>query len=119
MPIYADGLATVYAVWGIPKPHNVSNMFGSWLINGIPKESKCLVLMGAAALCWSVWLCINTVIFRTNNLRFFAGYLLDYALAPLMGYPSMAYYTEGAWSGISFFGADGQELFCPDISVAF
>ena len=48
-------LALVYAAWDIPKPHNMSSMFGSWLI-GIPKEYKPLVLLGAAALCWSVWL---------------------------------------------------------------
>ena len=45
--------ASVNAFWGIPKPHNMPSMFGSWL-NGIPKEYKPLVLLGAAALCWSV-----------------------------------------------------------------
>jgi len=45
-------------------------MFGSWLI-GIPKEYKPLVLLGAAALCWSVWLCRNAVVFdNKKNLSF-------------------------------------------------
>ena len=40
-------------------------MFGSWLI-GIPKEYKPLVLLGAAVLCWPVWLCRNVVVFDNN-----------------------------------------------------
>ena len=43
-------------------------MFGSWL-SGIPKEYKPLVLLGAVALCWSVWLCRNAVVF--NNKKYF------------------------------------------------
>jgi len=41
----------------------------SWL-NGIPKKLKPLVLVGAAALCWSVWLCRNTVIFDNKQFSF-------------------------------------------------
>jgi len=44
-------------------------MFGSWL-NGIPKEYKPLVLLGAADLCWSVWLCRNTVVFDNKKSSF-------------------------------------------------
>ena len=58
--------ASVYAAWGIPKPHNNPSMIGSWL-NGIPKEYKPLVLLGAAALCWSVWLCRNVVVFDNKK----------------------------------------------------
>ena len=60
---------SVYAAWGISKPHNMSNMFRSWL-NEIPKDLKPLVLLGAAALCWSVWLCRNSVVFD-NKKAFF------------------------------------------------
>ena len=59
----------VYAAWGIPKPHNMPSMCGSWL-NRIPKEYKPLVLLGAAALCWSVWRCRNGVVFDNKNLPF-------------------------------------------------
>ena len=52
--------AIIYAARGLPKPRNMSNMFESWL-NGIPKDFKPLVLVGAAALCWSVWLCSGGV----------------------------------------------------------
>ena len=47
---------TVYATWGIPKPRSFANIFENWL-NGITKNLKQLVLVGAAALCWYVWLC--------------------------------------------------------------
>jgi len=61
--------ASVDAAWGISKPHNMPGMFGSWL-NGIPREFKPLVLLGAAALCWFVWRCKNTVVFD-NKRSFF------------------------------------------------
>ena len=61
--------ASVYAAWGIPKPHNMPRMFGSWL-NGIPKEYKPLILLGAAALCWFVWLCRNDVVFNNKKSSF-------------------------------------------------
>ena len=51
-----------------------------WL-NGIPKEFKPLVLLGAAALCWSVWRCRNAVVFD-NKRSFFLQviYLTTYWL---------------------------------------
>ena len=55
--------------WGIPKPHNMPSMCGSWL-NGISKEYKPLVLLGATALCWSVWLCRNAVVFDNKKSSF-------------------------------------------------
>ena len=61
--------ASVYAAWGIPKPHNMPSMCGSWL-NGISKEYKPLVLLGAVALCWSVWLCRNVVVFDNKKFSF-------------------------------------------------
>ena len=61
--------ALVYAAWGIPEPQNMTSMFGNWL-NGIPKEFKPLVLLGAAALCWSVWRCRNAEVFD-NKRSFF------------------------------------------------
>ena len=45
------------------------SMFGSWL-NRIPKEYKPLVLLGAAALCWSVSLCRNDVVFDNKKSSF-------------------------------------------------
>ena len=39
------------------------------------------------------------------------GYLLNYALAPYVGYPSEAYFTGQACSGISFLGTGGKGFF--------
>jgi hypothetical protein len=57
--------ATVYAAWGLPRPHNVSNIFGSRL-DGLIKDLKLLVLLGAVALCWSLWFCRNAIVFENN-----------------------------------------------------
>ena len=61
--------ASVYAAWGIPKPRNESSIFGSWL-NRLPKKFKPLVLVGAAVLCWSVWLYRNAVVFDNKQFSF-------------------------------------------------
>jgi len=44
-------------------------MFGNWL-NGIPKVYQPLVLVGAVALCWSVWRCRNAVVFYNKKHSF-------------------------------------------------
>jgi len=54
----------------------------------------------------------------TKKIFFFAGYLLNYALAPYMGYPPEAYFAGQACSGFSFFGTGGQGFFCPGTWVA-
>ena len=77
---------------------------------GVPKEYKQLVRVGAATLCWSVWRCRNSVIF--------AGDLLYNTLATHMGYPSAVYLAGRPCSGVSFFGAGGQGIFCPSTWVA-
>ena len=61
--------ASVYAAWGLPKLSGVSNMFENWL-NGISKDYKPLVLVGAAALCWSVWRCRNAMVFYNKRHSF-------------------------------------------------
>jgi hypothetical protein len=58
----------IHAAFGFSRPHNVSHMFGSWLW-GIGKEKKQLVLLGAAATCWSLWLYRNSLVFdKKHNL---------------------------------------------------
>ena len=94
-------------------------MFGSWLY-GLSKEPKSLALLGAAATCWSLWLCRNDLVFekkRTSSpLR--TGYLLDYTLAPYMGYLTEANFTRFGCSGISTIGVGGQGVFYPGTWVA-
>jgi len=41
-------------------------MFGSWLY-GLSKEPKSLALLGAAATCWSLWLCRNDLVFEKKR----------------------------------------------------
>ena len=48
----------------------------------------------------------------TKNILF-AGHLLNYALAPFVGYTSEAYLAGQACSGISFLGTGGQGFFLP------
>ncbi|EEE51773.1 hypothetical protein OsJ_33218 [Oryza sativa Japonica Group] len=52
----------IQAASGLPPPHCVAHMFGSWL-DGIHNNLKSHVLLGAAATCWSLWLCRNNVVF--------------------------------------------------------
>ena len=61
--------AVIYAAFGISQPRSVPNMFGTWL-TGINHNLKHLVLLGAAATCWSLWLCKNGVIFENKQYSF-------------------------------------------------
>src|SRR6185312_5185138 len=44
-------------------------MFGHWL-DGIQSNLKPLILLGASALCWSLWLCRNAFIFQNKHTSF-------------------------------------------------
>jgi len=61
--------ATVYMAWGLRQPTSISNMFGSWL-NGISKHHKSLIMVGVAAMCWSIWLCRNDAVFENKQSYF-------------------------------------------------
>ena len=52
--------------------------------------------------------------FLEQTLFFFAGNILDYTLAPYMGYFSTGYFSGGACGGISVLRAGGQGVFYPD-----
>ena len=41
-------------------------MFGNWLA-GIPTNLKSQLLVGASALCWSIWLCWNDAVFNKKS----------------------------------------------------
>jgi len=107
----------LHAAWGIRRPSSIANLFGWWL-NGIPKQFKNLIRVGAAALCWSVWFCRNAAVFENKNSSFFAGTLQDYALAEHLGYPSTVYFAGGACCGLSVLGAGDQGYFLPGAWVA-
>ena len=44
-------------------PTSVTNIYGPWL-DGIPNTFSALIWVGASALLWSLWLCINGCIFN-------------------------------------------------------
>jgi hypothetical protein len=60
---------SVLAAWGLPRPLNVSNIFGRWL-DGLRKHLKPLVLLRAATMCWSLWLYRNAAIFENKQPSF-------------------------------------------------
>lgn len=47
---------------GINLPSSISHMFGNWLM-GINRKLMYLLLVGASALCWALWLSCNDVVF--------------------------------------------------------
>lgn len=53
---------------------------------GICNEFIPLLLLRAAATCWSLWFGRNDLIFE-NKQAFFSGYLQSITLASYMGYP--------------------------------
>lgn len=54
--------SVIHMAYNLQPPQNVTHMFGCWL-TCVPKDMRNLVLMGATALCWSIWLSRNGVIF--------------------------------------------------------
>ena len=106
------GWATAYAAWGLPRTHSVDDMFGHWL-DGIQSNLKPLILLGASALCWSLWLCRNAFIFGNKHTSFFAGHISYYALAMYLGCTTKVFFPGSRCSGFSVFGAGGQGVFYP------
>lgn len=49
--------------FGIQPPVSVPNMLGSWT-RGYPGKFRNQVIVGAAALCWAIWLNRNDVLFK-------------------------------------------------------
>ena len=57
----------VQYAFNIIPPLNVSNMFGIWL-NGVDKNTKARIRVGACALVWSIWNCRNDIIFNKRTI---------------------------------------------------
>jgi len=55
----------VHIAFNIQQPTSISNMLGSW-IKSFPFELRNQILVGAAALCWAVWLSRNDVVFERS-----------------------------------------------------
>jgi len=56
----------VQVSFNISPPVSIFHMFNGWL-NGINKELMYKILVGASALCWTIWLSRNDMVF--NNFR--------------------------------------------------
>ena len=48
--------------FGLQPPSSVSHLLGSWLRGRVLKDKK-MILLGAAAMCWAIWLCRNDAVF--------------------------------------------------------
>lgn len=55
----------IFLAFGISRPSNIHNMFGNW-IGGFGNDHKGLALLGAATVCWSIWLGRNGLIFENK-----------------------------------------------------
>ena len=52
----------IYFSFGITMPSNVNHMFHGWL-QGMNPTIKTKILVGAIAMCWSLWISQNDVVF--------------------------------------------------------
>jgi hypothetical protein len=52
---------------GINQSQNVDHMFGDWL-QGFNSVLKPMLLLGAAVLCWALWICRNDLVFEKKLL---------------------------------------------------
>jgi hypothetical protein len=56
----------VHVAFGIQSPIRFANLFSSWL-HGLRPKLKNQILLGAAALCWAIWLNRNVIVFNKAN----------------------------------------------------
>jgi len=54
---------TVHITFGIQPPASFAHLFGSWL-HGLCPKVKSQIFVGAAALCWALWLNRNDMVFN-------------------------------------------------------
>jgi hypothetical protein len=47
----------------LSQPRYIHHMFGNWL-NNQHKDSKKLIWVGVAAICWAIWKCRNDIVFK-------------------------------------------------------
>ena len=56
----------VQIAFNLNRPNTVRNIFWNRLV-GLTSDLKANILVGAAALCWSIWLCRNDVVFDVKS----------------------------------------------------
>lgn len=52
--------------FGFQPPTDNSDLFGSWL-NNFPRKFRSQLLIGAAAVCWAIWLSRNEMVFKRSS----------------------------------------------------
>jgi hypothetical protein len=75
-------------------------------------------LLGAAATCWSLWLCRNDLVFENKCLLPLAGGLFGNPLAAYMSYPPKALRIGFGAEGIATIDAIGYGVFLSGTWVA-
>ena len=111
MPIYTGNLGLhTSCVESLPTS-SIPHLFGSCL-RGFQKDLKPIIILGAAATCWSIWLCINDLVFEKKlvysplHIVFFRN-----PLATHMRYPPKALRTGFGVEGIATIDASGYNVF--------
>jgi hypothetical protein len=61
----------IHITSGLTAPRNKTHMFGSWL-NGVGTKLKHILLAGASALIWAIWLSRNEIVFDTTTTKPFS-----------------------------------------------
>ena len=70
---------------GIPLPVNIELLFNNWSKQGGHKHNI-LLLTGAVAICWSIWLTKNDTVFNNCRPKTFLQVLFrGDILAPIVG----------------------------------
>jgi hypothetical protein len=55
----------VLFAFGLYLPNTISHMFDGWLL-GVDKKKSKLILVGASAICWALWLSRNDMVFEIS-----------------------------------------------------
>jgi hypothetical protein len=94
-------------------PTGVDNMFGNWLL-GIDNTYMILIRVGALALIWSLWLCINGLVFNgKNSSPLQAIFLCTSLLASLVGSSSTCGEQRPCYGGVYATGTSGEGYLYP------
>lgn len=105
--------AVVQATTGLPQPCSASNMFGSWLRH-LSKDFKPLVLLGAGAICWSLWLYRNDIIFERKGVSSPVQVIFSTIhWLRTLGYTTETKFPGFGCGGLSTISAGGQGMFFP------
>jgi len=100
-------------VLGIKPPLNVHNLFDNWY-PGKDKTFRSLLLTGAAAICWSIWLIRNEVVFfievdQKLFCRFYPGEHIGFGSGHTCNGPR--YRRSLFWRGLPQDGECGYAFF--------